>query len=188
MGHNAEVTALLAAWSDGDETARGRLIDAVYDELRGLARGYLRGERADHSLPPTALVHEAYLKLIDQRHVRWQNRAHFFAIAAHVMRRVLVDHARTRGAVKRDGGQRVPLQDVDAAADPSEVDVLDLDAALEKLSSLDPRQSQLVELRFFGGLTVDEAAAVVGVAPATVNRDWALARAWLFRELRGDSP
>ena len=168
MGPNANVTALLAAWSDGDETARARLIDAVYDELRRLARGSLRGERADHSLTPTALVHEAYLKLIDQRHVRWQNRAHFFAIAAHVMRRVLVDHARSRGAVKRD--------------------VLDLDAALEKLSMLDPRQSELVELRFFGGLTVDEAAAVVGVAPATVDRDWALARAWLFRELRGDRP
>jgi RNA polymerase sigma factor (TIGR02999 family) len=188
MSPNANVTALLAAWSDGDETARARLIDAVYDELRRLARGSLRGERADHSLTPTALVHEAYLKLIDQRHVRWQNRAHFFAIAAHVMRRVLVDHARSRGAVKRDGGQRMPLQDVEAAADPLDVDVLDLDAALEKLSMLDPRQSELVELRFFGGLTVDEAAAVVGVAPATVDRDWALARAWLFRELRGDRP
>lgn len=186
MGPNADVTALLAAWSDGDETARTRLIDAVYDELRRLARGSLRGERADHSLTPTALVHEAYLKLIDQRHVRWQNRAHFFAIAAHVMRRVLVDHARSRGAVKRDGGQRVPLLDAETAADPPDVDVLDLDAALEKLSMVDPRQSELVELRFFGGLTVDEAAAVVGVAPATVDRDWALARAWLFRELRGD--
>ena len=188
MGPNANVTALLAAWGDGDETARARLIDAVYDELRRLARGHLRVERSDHSLTPTALVHEAYLKLIDQRHVRWQNRAHFFAIAAHVMRRVLVDHARSRGAVKRDGGQRMPLQDVEAAADPLDVDVLDLDAALHKLSMLDPRQSELVELRFFGGLTVDEAAAVVGVAPATVDRDWALARAWLFRELRGDRP
>jgi RNA polymerase sigma factor (TIGR02999 family) len=186
MTHNAELTDLLVAWSAGDETARSRLIDAVYNELRGLAGGYLRRERADHSLAPTALVHEAYLKLIDQRQVRWQNRAHFFAIAAHLMRRILVDHARTRGAAKRDGGQRVPLEDGQAVMDPPEVDVLDLDAALEKLSSLDPRQSELVELRFFGGLTVDEAAAVMGVAPATVDRDWALARAWLFRELGGE--
>jgi RNA polymerase sigma factor (TIGR02999 family) len=186
MTHNAALTDLLVAWSAGDETARSRLIDAVYNELRGLARGYLRRERADHSLAPTALVHEAYLKLIDQRQVRWQNRAHFFAIAAHVMRRILVDHARTRGAAKRDGGQRVPLQDVQAVMDPPEVDVLDLDAALDKLSSLDPRQSELVELRFFGGLTVDEAAAVMRIAPATVDRDWALARAWLFRELGGE--
>jgi RNA polymerase sigma factor (TIGR02999 family) len=186
MRHSADLTNLLVAWSAGDEAARSRLIDAVYNELRGLARGYLRRERADHSLAPTALVHEAYLKLIDQRQVRWQNRAHFFAIAAHVMRRILVDHARTRGAAKRDGGQRVPLQDVQAVMDPPDVDVLDLDAALEKLSSLDPRQSELVELRFFGGLTVDEAAAVMGVAPATVDRDWALARAWLFRELGGE--
>jgi RNA polymerase sigma factor (TIGR02999 family) len=186
MRHSADLTDLLVAWSAGDETARSRLIDAVYNELRALARGYLRRERADHSLAPTALVHEAYLKLVDQRQVRWQNRAHFFAIAAHLMRRILVDHARTRGAVKRDGGQRVPLQDVQAVMDPPEVDVLDLDAALEKLSSLDPRQSELVELRFFGGLTVDEAAAVMDVAPATVDRDWALARAWLFRELGGE--
>jgi RNA polymerase sigma factor (TIGR02999 family) len=186
MTHNAELTDLLVAWSAGDETARNRLIDAVYNELRGLARGYLLRERAEHSLAPTALVHEAYLKLIDQRQVRWQNRAHFFAIAAHVMRRILVDHARTRGAAKRDGGQRVPLQDGQVVMDPPEVDVLDLDAALDRLSSLDPRQSELVELRFFGGLTVDEAAAVMRVAPATVDRDWALARAWLFRELGGE--
>jgi RNA polymerase sigma factor (TIGR02999 family) len=185
MTPSADLTDLLVAWSAGDETARSRLIEAVYHELRGLARAYLRRERADHSLAPTALVHEAYLKLIDQRQVRWQNRAHFFAIAAHLMRRVLVDHARTRGAAKRDGGERVPLQDIQAVMDPPVVDVLDLDAALDKLSSVDPRQSELVELRFFGGLTVDEAAAVMGVAPATVDRDWALARAWLFRELGG---
>jgi RNA polymerase sigma factor (TIGR02999 family) len=186
MRQNADLTDLLVAWSAGDETARSRLIDAVYYELRGLARAHLRRERADHSLAPTALVHEAYLKLINQRQVRWQNRAHFFAIAAQVMRRILVDHARTRGAAKRDGGERVPLQDVQSVMDPLDVDVLDLDAALDKLSSLDPRQSELVELRFFGGLTVDEAAAVMGLAPATVDRDWALARAWLFRELGGE--
>ena len=186
MTHSADLTDLLVAWSGGDEAARNRLIDAVYNDLRGLARGYLRRERSDHSLAPSALVHEAYLKLIDQRQVSWQNRAHFFAIAAHLMRRILVDHARTRGAAKRDGGQRVPLEDGQAVMDPPEVDVLDLDAALTKLSSLDSRQSELVELRFCGGLTVDEAAAVMGVAPATVDRDWALSRAWLFRELKGE--
>ena len=183
---NQDLTALLVAWNGGDETARSRLIDAVYGELRALARGYLRRERLDHSLPPTALVHEAFLKLIDQRHVNWQNRAHFFAIAARLMRRILVDYARTRAAAKRDGGQRVPLQETVATTDATDVDLLDLDTALDKLAQVDPRQSELVELRFFGGLTVDEAAAVVGVAPATVDRDWAMARAWLFRELRGN--
>ena len=185
MPPDGDLTALLAAWTEGDESARGRLIDAVYAELRALARGYLRHERPDHSLPPTALVHEAFLKLVDQRHVSWQNRAHFFAIAARLMRRILVDHARTRDAAKRDGGQRVPLAENIATIDPMTVDLLDLDTALEKLAVVDPRHSDLVELRFFGGLTVDEAAAVVGVAPATADRDWALARAWLFRELRG---
>jgi RNA polymerase sigma factor (TIGR02999 family) len=186
VSQNADLTALLAAWSKGDETARSHLIDAVYGELRALARSYLRRERSDHSLPPTALVHEAFLKLIDQRHVNWQGRAHFFAIAARLMRRILVDYARTRGAVKRDGGQQIPLQETVATVGPADVDVLDLDAALDRLAQIDARQSELVELRFFGGLTVDEAAAVVGVAPATVDRDWALARAWLYRELRGN--
>ena len=186
MRQGGEVTALLVAWSQGDETARGQLIDVVYGELRALARVYLRRERREHSLPPTAVVHEVFLKLIDQRHVTWQNRAHFFAIAARLMRRILVDHARTRAAAKRDGGERVPLDEGIRTAAPIDVDVLDLDAALDKLARVDARQSELVELRFFGGLTVDEAATVVGVAPATVDRDWALARAWLFRELKGD--
>ena len=186
MRQGGEVTALLVAWSQGDETARSQLVDVVYGELRALARAYLRRERREHSLPPTAVVHEVFLKLIDQRHVTWQNRAHFFAIAARLMRRILVDHARTRAAAKRDGGERVPLDEGIRTAAPINVDVLDLDAALDKLARVDPRQSELVELRFFGGLTVDEAASVVGVAPATVDRDWALARAWLFRELKGD--
>ena len=177
------MTALLLAWTEGDEGARTRLIDAVYDELRRLARAYLRRERPDHSLAPTALVHEAYLKLVDQRRVQWQNRAHFFAIAAHLMRRILVDHARARSAAKR-GGSRVALEDVELATPPVDVDLLALDAALEKLAALDARQSRLVELRFFAGLTVDEAAAAIDVAPITVKRDWALARGWLFRELR----
>jgi RNA polymerase sigma factor (TIGR02999 family) len=183
MTAGGDVTALLLAWSDGDEGARSRLIDAVYDELRRLARAHLRRERPDHSLAPTALVHEAYLKLIDQRRVQWQNRAHFFAIAAHLMRRILVDHARSRSAAKR-GGSKVTLDEVERGTAPVDVDLLALDGALEKLAALDARQSRLVELRFFAGLTVDETAAAINVAPITVKRDWALARAWLFRELR----
>ncbi len=186
MGEGLDVTGLLVAWSDGQESARTALLEAVYTELRRLARGYLRRERADHSLPPTALVHEAYMRLVDQRRVRWQNRAHFFAIAAHLMRRILVDHARARGAGKRGGGEaRVPLHEADGGIPPLDVDVLAVDAALARLHVLDPRQSRLVELRFFGGLTVEETAEVTGVSPATVKRDWALARAWLFRELKG---
>jgi RNA polymerase sigma factor (TIGR02999 family) len=184
MAQSADVTGLLAAWSNGEQAVGNPLMDAVYSELRRLARGYLRRERRDHSLPPTALVHEAYLKLVDQRRVRWQSRAHFFAIAAHVMRRILVDHARAHRAAKRGGGAKVALQDIDVGTSPAEVDVLDLDAALEELARIDPRQSQLVELRFFGGLTVNETAVVLGVAPITVKRDWALAKGWLFRALR----
>lgn len=182
-----DVTTLLLAWSEGDEAARSRLIDAVYDELRRLASRHLRRERTDHSLVATALVHEAYLKLVDQRRVRWQNRAHFFSVAARVMRRILVDHARSRGAAKR-GGVKVALEEIDPGAAPLDVDLLALDAALKKLGALDERQSRLVELRFFAGLTVDEAAAAMDVAPITVKRDWALARAWLFRELRSLTP
>jgi RNA polymerase sigma factor (TIGR02999 family) len=184
MAHAADVTALLVAWNKGGEAARNRLMEAVYGELRRLARGYLRRERPGHSLSPTALVHEAYLKLVDQRRVQWQNRVHFFAIAAHMMRRILVDHARAHGAGKRDAGTKVPMEDVDVGTAAPEVDVLALDAALDKLARIDARQSQLVELRFFGGLTVEETATVLGVAPITVKRDWALARAWLFRQLR----
>ncbi len=182
-----DVTALLLAWSDGDEAARSRLVDAVYDELRRLARRHLRRERSDHSLAPTALVHEAYLKLVDQRRVHWHNRTHFFAVAGHMMRRILVDHARSRGAAKR-GGPKVALDGIDPGVPAFDVDLLALDVALEKLAALDERQSRLVELRFFAGLTVDEAAAAMEIAPITVKRDWALARAWLFRELRSLTP
>jgi len=182
----SEVTRLLRAWTDGHAAAGDALMDAVYGELRKMARGYLRRERDGHSLPPTALVHEAYLKLVDQQHVRWQNRAHFFAIAARVMRRILVDHARGHASAKRGGGGTTfTLLDSDARLDPPGVDILALDVALEKLAGIDPRQSRLVELRFFGGLTVDEAAAVLDIAPITVKRDWALARTWLYREIRG---
>jgi RNA polymerase sigma factor (TIGR02999 family) len=181
----SDLTALLAAWTKGDGGATTDLLDAVYDELRRLARGYLRRERGDHSLPPTALVHEAYLRLVAQRQVHWQNRTHFFAIAAHVMRRILFDHARARGAEKRGASVTVPLDDAHERVHLPGIDVLALDVALDKLASIDDRQSRLVELRFFGGLSVVETAAVLDIAPITVKRDWALARAWLFRELRG---
>ena len=185
MADRTDVTQLLLAWSEGQATAGDALMDAVYGELRRMARGHLRRERSDHSLPPTALVHEAYVKLIDQRRVKWENRAHFFGIAAQLMRRILIDHARRHGSAKRGGGATVTLGDADAALDPPGVDVLALDVALEKLATIDPRQSQLVELRFFGGLTVEETASVLKVAPITVKRDWALARTWLYREMRG---
>lgn len=186
---SVDVTRLLAAWSDGEESARSAVLDAVYAELRRLARAHLRRERRDHSLPPTALVHEAYLRLIDQTRVRWRSRAHFFAIAAQAMRRILVDHARTRAAAKRSGARTIPLiEDVAGPAPATAViDVLALDDALARLSAIDARQGQLVELRFFAGLTVEETANVLGIAPITVKRDWALARAWLYREPRGGS-
>jgi RNA polymerase sigma factor (TIGR02999 family) len=182
---SSEVTRLLLAWRDGQAGAGDALMDAVYGELRKMARGYLRRERAGHSLPPTALVHEAYLKLVDQQGVQWQSRAHFFGIAARVMRRILVDHARGRASAKRGSGATLALLDGDARVDPPGIDILALDVALEKLAGIDPRQSRLVELRFFGGLTVEEAAAVLEIAPITVKRDWALARTWLYREVRG---
>jgi len=183
MTNHADVTTLLLAWSEGDQAAGSRLMEAVYDELRQLARRHLRGER-DHSVAPTALVHETYLKLVDQRRVRWQNRAHFFGIAAQLMRRILVDHARSRAAVKRGKDRTIVLDAMDVAAPPVDIDILALDAALDKLAALDARQSKLVELRFFAGLTVDEAAETLEIAPITVRRDWAHARAWLFRELQ----
>jgi RNA polymerase sigma factor (TIGR02999 family) len=184
MTQDADVTELLLAWSDGREADHGRLIDVLYDELRRVARRHLRRERDNHSLSPTALVHETYLKLVDQRRVKWQNRAHFFGVAAHLMRRILVDHARSRAAAKRGHDRTIALDVVEVAAAPIDVDLVALDAALDKLAAVDPRQSRLVELRFFAGLTVEETAAALGVAPITVKRDWALARAWLFRELQ----
>ena len=185
MSKDADVTRLLLAWSDGRETATIPLMDAVYEELRRLARGYLARERRDHSLPATALVHDAYLKLIDQRRVRWQNRAHFYAVAAQVMRRLLVDHARARSAAKRGVHITIPLDGIDVAAGGRSADLIALDSALDKLAVLDARQARLVELRYFGGLTVDEAAAVMNIAAITVKREWAVARTWLHRELAG---
>lgn len=179
-----DVTRLLAAWGKGNRDVDSRLIAAVYSDLRRVARRRLRAERDDHSLAPTALVHEAYLRLVGLRRVRWQNRAQFFAIAARLMRRILVDHARGHAAAKRGGpGWKVPLADHLRATLPPDVDVLDLDAALRKLETVDTRLVDLVVLRFFGGLTVEEAAEALAMSPATVKRDWSRARAWLFREL-----
>jgi RNA polymerase sigma-70 factor, ECF subfamily len=183
---SCDVTALLVAWSKGEAAAGAPLMEAVYDELRRLARRRLRHERNDHSMAATALVHEAYLKLVDQHRVQWRNRAHFFAVAACLMRRLLVDHARARGAEKRGAGLTLPLDDANvAAASDGGPDLLALNDALDKLTRIDPRQGRLVELRFFGGLTVEETALVLDVAPITVKRDWALARTWLYRELNG---
>ena len=187
MSAAGDITGLLLAWGDGDEAARNQLVELVYDELRRVAQRRLRRERPDHSLTPTALVHEAYVKLVDQSRVRWHSRAHFFSIAAHLMRRILVDHARARTAAKRDHSVTIAAEDVDAATAPIDIDIVALDSALEKLGRLDSRQSQLVELRFFAGMTVEEIAAALDVAPITVKRDWALARAWLFRELQHTS-
>ena len=185
MANTDDVTELLVAWSRGQASASAPLMDAVYAELRRMATGYLRRERRDHSLPPTALVHEAYLKMIDQRRVEWRNRAHFFAVAAHVMRRLLVDHARAHRAAKRGAAITVSIEGVDLGTIPRDPDIEALDQALTRLGHLDPRQAELVELRFFGGLTVDEASEVLGIAPITVKRDWAMARSWLYRELGG---
>lgn len=179
-----DVTELLQAWSNGDAGAFDRLTPIVYDELRGRAAAALRRERRGHTLEPTALVHEAYLRLVDQRRIVWQNRAQFFGVAAEMMRRILVDRARARRSAKRGGGwSRVTLDPAMAVSHPLDVDVLDLDAALSRLATFDARKSRVSELRFFGGLTLEETAEVIGVSPATVERDWQVARAWLFDAL-----
>jgi RNA polymerase sigma factor (TIGR02999 family) len=179
-----EVTELLQAWGGGDLEARDRLMPLVYHELRRRAAAYLRREARDHTLQPTALVHEAYLRLVDQRRVAWQNRAQFFGIASQMMRRILVDRARARRMAKRSGRwARVTLDERTAVARPAEVDVLDLDAALTRLAEFDPRKSQIAELRFFGGLSLDETGQLLGISLATVERDWQAARAWLFKTL-----
>lgn len=180
-----EVTALLRAWSDGDEDALHRLIPLVYDELRRRAAAAMRRERSGDSLQPTALVHEAYLRLVDQRRVEWRNRAQFYGVAAEMMRRVLVDRARARRAAKRSGRWlQVTLDDAIAVSDPVNIDVLELDEALTRLAAIDERKSRIAVLRFFAGLTLADTAKVLGVSPATVERDWQVARAWLFDALR----
>jgi RNA polymerase sigma-70 factor (ECF subfamily) len=183
----ARVTALLQAWGNGDQAALQALLPLVEQELRRLARHYMRGERPGHTLQPTALVNEAYLRLVGIAHVRWQNRAHFVAVAARTMRRVLVDMARAKGYQKRGGrAPLVPLDEIDVAAPAPATDVVALHDALDALSALDARKAQVVELRYFGGLTVDETAEVIGVSPETVMRDWTFAKAWLLRALSPD--
>jgi RNA polymerase sigma factor (TIGR02999 family) len=182
-----EVTRLLVEWSNGDETALERLVPIVEAELHRLASRYLRREIGGHVLQTTALVNEAYLRLIEQPAVRWQNRAHFFGIAARLMRRILVDYARRDRAAKRGGGAvRLSLEHVTGLAHERDLDLVALDDALTALARIDARQSEIVELRFFGGLRVDETAEVLGLSPATVTRDWNLAKAWLRREMGGD--
>lgn len=179
------VTQLLVDWSNGDQSALDKLMPVVYDELRRLASNYLRRERAGHTLQPTALVNEAYLKLVDQRKARWHNRAQFFGVAAQLMRRILVDHARVRQAQKRGGSdqQQLSLSQADRIAEKPDIDLLALHEALNDLALIDEQQARIVELRFFGGLTIEETAEVLDISHATVERDWTLARAWLRREL-----
>jgi RNA polymerase sigma factor (TIGR02999 family) len=183
-----DVTEMLLAWNRGESGALDRLLPAVQEELHRVARGYMRQERPDHTLQATALVNEAYLKLVDQTRVTWKNRAHFIGVAARLMRRILVDHARQRAAKKRGGSDlRLTLADNVAAPEEKSLDLIALDVALERLAALEPRQSRVVELRFFGGLTSEEAAEVLEVSRATIRRDWIAAKAFLFRELKGAS-
>jgi RNA polymerase sigma factor, TIGR02999 family len=185
-GSRTGVTQLLVTWNRGNQAALDELFPIVYGELRRLARSYLRQEHPGHTLQPTELVHEAYLRLIDQRSVSWQNRAQFFGLAAQMMRRILVNHALRRHAAKRGGhAHRVALDEAIDVLEARQVDVVALDAALKALDALDARQSRIVELRFFGGLTVDETAEVVGISPASVKREWAAAKLWLLREIDG---
>ena len=184
MNDSAEVTQLLLAWSKGRREALDQLLPLVYRELRTIAARYLKRERADHTLQATALVHEAYLKLIDQRQVQWQNRAHFFGIAAQAMRRILVDHARSRQADKRGSGETaLELDEGLTVTDPQNRDLVALDDALTTLATLDLQKSRIVELRYFGGLSIEETAEVLGIGTATVIRQWRLAKAWLYNEL-----
>jgi RNA polymerase sigma factor (TIGR02999 family) len=178
------VTQLLVDWSEGKQAALDELFPIVYQELRRLAARYLRRERAGHTLQPTALVHEAFLRLIDQRRVTWQSRAHFFGLAAQMMRRILVNHALSRRAAKRGGpATSIPLDEELHALPQQPLDVIALDDALKSLALLDAREARIVELRFFGGLTVEETAEVVGISPATVKREWATAKLFLSREI-----
>jgi len=179
------VTALLAELTRGNPEAADKLVPLVYDELKRLARGYMRHERPDHTLQTTALVHEAYLRLVRQRSMSWQGRAHFFGIAAQLMRRILIDHARGHLRARRGGAKEVlPLEEALVFSPERSYQLVKLDEALERLSKLDARQGKIVELRFFGGMSTEETAELLGTSPRTVKRDWALAKAWLHGELR----
>jgi RNA polymerase sigma factor (TIGR02999 family) len=188
-GASGELTELLLSWGDGNDSAREALLPLVYEDLRQLARTYLRRERPGHTLQPTALVHEAYLRLVDQRRVTWQNRAQFVGLAAVMMRRVLVNHARDRSAAKRGGqAERVPLTvAADVLAVP-EADVIAIHEALDRLQTLDARKSRIVELKFFGGLTTGEISEVMEISPATIEREWSFARAWLYDAISAEDP
>lgn len=180
-----DVTQLLRNWQVGDQSARDQLLEIVYEELRRQAARYLRRERPDHTLQPTALVHEAYLQLIDQSRVNWENRAHFFGAAARLMRRVLVDHARAHQAEKRGSGEeKLALDEAMAVPQSKDLNILALNDALEELARMDEQQSRIVELRYFGGLSIEETATVTGVSPATVKREWAMAKAWLQTQIK----
>jgi RNA polymerase sigma factor (TIGR02999 family) len=179
-----QVTQLLQQWQEGSNEALEALMPLVYTELKRLAASYLRRERPDHTLQSAALVNEAYLRLVDQNHTRWQNKAHFYGIAAQMMRRILADHARGHNAAKRGSGMpELELNEALAQAQVRSVDLVDLEEALQRLEALDPQQGKIVELRFFSGLSIEDTANVLGISPATVKRDWAAARAWLFREV-----
>jgi RNA polymerase sigma factor (TIGR02999 family) len=180
------VTKLLVAWGDGDEAARDELMPLVYQELHRLAHHYMNRERPGHTLQTSALVNEAFVRLIDQKEVRWQNRSHFFGIAAQMMRRILVDYARSRQYAKRGGGaQQVSFEEALIVSEERAAEVVALDNALKGLAEFDPRKSQIVELRFFGGLSIDETAEILRVSPGTVMRDWTLAKAWLRKQIVG---
>jgi RNA polymerase sigma factor (TIGR02999 family) len=184
-GNPAQITQLLLAWRNGEPQALDQLMPLVLQELKKIARNFMRGQRVGHTLQTTALVNEAYVRLVDSSRVNWQDRSHFFAISAQLMRRILVDIARRKNSLKR-GGERVQVSLADdvKAAPQKETDVVALDEALERLAQLNPRHSQIVELKYFGGLTEEDIAETLGISVRTVRRDWNLARAWLFRELR----
>jgi RNA polymerase sigma factor (TIGR02999 family) len=187
MSSQPNITALLVGCGRGDKEALDQLMPIVYDELRRQAARYLRREQPGHTLQTTALIHEAYVRLVDQRNVQWQNRAHFFGIAAQLMRRILVDHARTKKRAKRGGSDvRVSLNEATVAVKGQDLDVVALDEALQRLAKIDEQQARVVELRFFSGLTVEETAEVMSISAATVKRDWSMAKAWLHRELSGE--
>jgi RNA polymerase sigma factor (TIGR02999 family) len=189
MGSPEEVTELLVRWRAGDREALDALMPLVYAELRRLAHHYLNNERPGHTLQSTALVHEAYVRLVGQNPPEWQNRAHFFGVAANLMRQILVDYARNHRAGKRGGGAfRLGLEDAEDMATPVDVDIVRLDEALNTLKEMDPQQSQVVELKFFAGLTIEETAEVVGISESGVKREWFTARAWLLRELERSAP
>jgi RNA polymerase sigma factor (TIGR02999 family) len=180
-----EITDLLRSWRGGDTEASDALWPLVYDQLRLMAGNFMRSERADHTLQPTALVHEAYLRLVDQQRSTYQDRDHFYALAARMMRRILVDHARKRRARKRDGGVKIPLDSVENLGGSLDADVVDLDRALTDLEALDPEKARVVELRFFAGMSSDDVARLLGCSERTVRRHWQVARLWLYRELTG---